>query len=98
MKIRSFLILAVGFIPFLPLPLSAPVHAQSPSADKSTSMIAPATPPVAKKIPKTMENFGDKRVDDYFWLREKTNPEVIDYLKAENVYTQSVLGGLKEFQ
>ncbi len=108
MKIRSILILTAAFTPFLLSPFSAPAHAQSPSADKPTSMIAPAapvnsavnpvTPPVAKKIPKTIENFGDKRVDDYFWLREKTNPDVIDYLKAENVYTQSVLGGLKDFQ
>ena len=43
-------------------------------------------PPVAAKKPKTFENFGDKRVDDYFWLREKAAPDVIDYLKAENTY------------
>ena len=112
MKIRSILILAAVNVPFFLLPFSAPAHAQIPSANKPTPMIAPAapvnpvlnpaispvTPPVARKIPKTIENFGDKRVDDYFWLREKTNPEVIDYLKAENVYTQSVLGGLKDFQ
>ena len=30
-----------------------------------------------------MNAFGDQRVDDYFWLREKENPAVIDYLKAE---------------
>lgn len=112
MKIRSVLILAAVHISFLLLPFSTPAHSQSPSADKPMPMIAPAapvnpvlnpavspvTPPVARKVPKTIENFGDKRVDDYFWLREKTNPEVIDYLKAENVYTQSVLGGLKDFQ
>jgi len=55
-------------------------------------------PPVAAKIPVTHENFGDKRVDDYFWLREKAKPEVIDYLKAENLYTDAVLGPLKPFQ
>lgn len=38
------------------------------------------------------------RVDNYFWLREKTNPEVIAYLKAENDYTQSVLDSMKGFQ
>jgi oligopeptidase B len=57
-----------------------------------------ATPPVAKKIPKTLEKFDDKRVDDYFWLREKSDPAVIDYLKAENAYTQTVLGPMKGFQ
>ncbi len=59
---------------------------------------AQPAPPAAAKKPQTFEKFGDKRVDDYFWLREKSNPEVIDYLKAENAYTQSVLGPLKEFQ
>ena len=38
----------------------------------------PPMPPIATKKPKTFENFGDKRVDDYFWLREKSAPEVID--------------------
>ena len=57
-----------------------------------------AIPPVAKKIPKTVEHFGDKRTDDYFWLREKSNPEVVDYLKAENTYTQTVLGPMQDFQ
>jgi len=55
-------------------------------------------PPIAKKIPQTFEKFGDKRVDDYGWLREKENPAVIDYLKAENAYTESVIGYLKPFQ
>ncbi len=55
-------------------------------------------PPVAAKVPVTSEKFGDKRVDDYFWLREKAKPEVIDYLKAENLYTESVLGPQKAFQ
>ena len=48
-------------------------------------------PPVAAKKPKTFENFGDKRVDDYFWLRDKSVPEVTDYLKAENVYTDAFM-------
>jgi oligopeptidase B len=51
----------------------------------------PQTPPVAKKIPKTTTIHGDTLVDDYFWLREKSNPEVINYLKAENDYTEAVM-------
>jgi oligopeptidase B len=66
-------------------------------AEKSPSA-KPMTPPTAKKIPKTFEKFGDTRVDDYFWLREKSNPDVTSYLKAENAYTETVLGGLKGFQ
>lgn len=48
-------------------------------------------PPIAAKKPKTFENFGDKRVDDYFWLRDKTASDVIDYLKAENAYTAAFM-------
>jgi len=51
---------------------------------------APA-PPVARKVPKLDEVHGDRRVDDYFWLREKTNPDVAAYLAAENAYTDAVM-------
>lgn len=51
----------------------------------------PAQPPVAQKVPKTITLHGDTRVDDYFWLRQKTNPEVIAYLKAENAYTDAMM-------
>ena len=57
-----------------------------------------AAPPVAAKKPKVMTRFGDRRVDNYFWLREKSNPEVIDYLNAENRYTQAVMKPLEAFR
>jgi oligopeptidase B len=50
--------------------------------------LAPAQDaPVARTIPKVDTLHGDVRVDDYFWLREKTNPDVVAYLEAENAYT-----------
>ncbi|MCJ7755594.1 MAG: hypothetical protein MUP13_13605, partial [Thermoanaerobaculales bacterium] len=49
------------------------------------------TPPVAEKKAQTLEMHGDVRVDDYYWLRERTNPEVLAYLEAENAYTETVL-------
>jgi len=52
---------------------------------------AAATPPVAKRQPKDVSVHGERRVDDYHWLRERTNPEVISYLNAENAYTQAML-------
>jgi oligopeptidase B len=55
-------------------------------------------PPVAAKKPKVREMHGDKFVDDYFWLREKTNPEVTKYLEAENAYTDSVMKPLEGLQ
>ena len=56
----------------------------------SQNTVAPM-PPVANKKPKTFEHFGDKRIDDYFWLRDKSAPEVTEYLKAENVYTDAFM-------
>lgn len=47
-------------------------------------------PPKAKKIPKKLIIHGDPRVDNYFWLNQRGNPEVIRYLKAENAYTEKV--------
>jgi oligopeptidase B len=55
-------------------------------------------PPVAPKVPKVRELHGDKFVDDYFWLREKTNPEVVKYLEAENAYTEAVMKPLEPLQ
>jgi oligopeptidase B len=57
-----------------------------------------AAPPIAAKQPKVMTKFGDRRVDPYFWLREKSNPEVIDYLEAENRYTEAVMKPLEGFR
>jgi oligopeptidase B len=59
-----------------------------PAADDSPSLPAP---PVAKKVPKVTEINGHKMVDDYFWLRDKNNPEVKAYLEAENAYTDAVM-------
>lgn len=59
--------------------------------------LSPPMPPAAKKIPKEMTSHGEKRVDDYFWLREKDNPDVVAYLKAENAYTEAVTAPTKAF-
>jgi oligopeptidase B len=48
-------------------------------------------PPLAKKEPKVTEIHGYKLVDNYYWLRDKKNPEVIKYLEAENAYTELVM-------
>jgi oligopeptidase B len=47
--------------------------------------------PMAKKRPVVRELHGDRFSDDYFWLREKTNPEVIAYLEAENAYAARIM-------
>ncbi len=64
-----------------------------------TAADAPETrPPMAKKIPKTTEIHGDRLQDDYFWLRERTNPEVRAYLDEENRYTDAFMKGTEGFR
>jgi oligopeptidase B len=55
-------------------------------------------PPVAEKIKKELTANGQTRVDYYYWLRERQNPKVIDYLKAENEYLKTVMKSTEIFQ
>ncbi len=48
-------------------------------------------PPVAKKVPQPATVNGDTRVDDYGWIRQKSDPAVIDYLNAENSYADAMM-------
>lgn len=57
-----------------------------------------AVPPVAPIIPKIDTSFGDIRVDNYYWLRERDNPQVAEYLEAENRYTEAVMKPTEELQ
>ncbi len=50
-----------------------------------------AQPPAAPRIPHKLEKFGQVRVDDYYWLKDRANPQVLAYLKAENAYADEVL-------
>lgn len=54
--------------------------------------------PIAKKIPHNLEKHGDVRVDNYYWLNDKENSEVISYLEAEKSYYESLTGHTKKFQ
>jgi len=60
--------------------------------------LANPKPPVAAKKPKDVTVHEDKRIDDYFWLREKGTPEVVSYLEQENAYTEAVLAPAKELR
>ncbi len=64
---------------------------QTKTAENQAINIAP---PQAKKIPKELEVHGHKRTDNYYWLNDKNNPEVISYLKAENAYRDTMLAGI----
>jgi oligopeptidase B len=61
------------------------------SAMKLASAETLPAPPIAKKVPKLDVVHGDRLVDDYYWLREKSNPEVAAYLEAENAFAASVM-------
>ncbi len=58
------------------------------TAQNGNSMLQP---PATEKKPKVTEINGDKLVDNYFWLREKSNPAVISHLEAENAYTDAIM-------
>jgi oligopeptidase B len=64
----------------------------------SKSLHAQPTPPTAPVKPKTLETHGIERADNYYWLRERENPEVISYLNAENEYTKAMLADVKSLE
>ena len=57
------------------------IFATSCKNNTETTMNSNIQPPVAKKVTHKLEKFGDVRTDDYFWLNQRENQEVIDYLK-----------------
>ena len=77
-------------VPFLAVALAGPsTHAEQASCRSHRS---------ATKRPHTTEIHGYTLKDDYFWLREKSNPEVIKYLEGENAYTEEVMKPTKGLQ
>jgi oligopeptidase B len=55
-------------------------------------------PPLAKRVPRTDVVHGERREDEYAWLRDKDSPEVTAYLEAENAYTDAAMKGTEAFQ
>ena len=66
--------------------------------DKMTKKTASIHAPLANKTPKELRVHSDTRIDNYYWLNDKNNSEVIDYLNAENLYTKKSLGHTESFQ
>ena len=80
----------------LPVLLLATVAAAPARSPDSATAIAPAqapVAPVAARRPHALTSHGHTRSDDYYWLRERENPEVLAYLQAENAYTEAMLAG-----
>ncbi len=55
-------------------------------------------PPVAKVVPKKLVIHNHTRTDNYYWLKERDNPEVVKYLEAENSYTSAVMAHTQPLQ
>ena len=55
-------------------------------------------PPVAKVETKTHRSHGDTRIDHYFWLRDRSNPDTMAYLEAENEYTAAMMRHTEAWQ
>lgn len=71
-------------------------HTLSYSQNQNNPMNQEA--PKAIPIPKELVTHGHKRIDNYFWLNDRDNPEVIQYLESENKYTESMLSHTSELQ
>lgn len=67
-------------------------------AKKETTMSENLVPPMAAKKDTVLEKHGDKRIDSYYWLNDRENPEVIQYLKDENAYYEKMTAHTKDFQ
>ena len=80
-SLRFLLLLSILFV----LPFSSEVAAQSNGGAGAPQ------PPMAEKKPKTTNIHGTTLVDDFFWLREKTNPAVMAHLKAEDDYATTMM-------
>ncbi len=81
---KMFLLLAA-----LLIPIALATRAQDGAA---------AHPPETKIVPHPVTIHGYTLKDDYFWLRDKQNPEVIKHLEAENAYTEAIMAPTKDFQ
>jgi len=60
--------------------------------------VTPFTPPMPARRPAVLLKHGDKRIDPYYWLRQRANPEVIAHLEAENEYADVVMAPSQALQ
>ncbi|TNE30768.1 MAG: S9 family peptidase [Bacteroidetes bacterium] len=54
--------------------------------------------PQAKRVPVQLEKHGDIRIDNYYWLNQREDEEVIEYLNSENAYREAIMKGTEELQ
>lgn len=66
--------------------------------ETTMKMTPPSQAPTVKKEAKELTTHGDVRIDNYYWLNQRENPEVIAYLEQENEYTKASMKPLEGFQ
>lgn len=76
------------------IPLIFATSCKKESMEEKNMVLAP----VAEKIEKKLEIHGQTRIDPYYWLNDRENPKVIDYLNAENDYYDLMTAHTKQFQ
>jgi oligopeptidase B len=89
----------IGMISTLILLLAACNPQENKTAKSNSTMIQThIKPPMAKKVPKKLVIHGDTRIDNYYWLNQRSDKEVINYLEQENEYTKTSLAHTEDFQ
>src|SRR5882672_8396064 len=85
------------FHPFLVIVLAVAMASCSPSSQHDS--LPDVKAPVAKITPyEIVSKFGDKRTDNYYWLKNREDTAVINYLKAENHYRDTMMASVRSFQ
>ncbi|KAL6873522.1 hypothetical protein ACP4OV_013604 [Aristida adscensionis] len=79
---------------------SAQPCASVSAASASASSAMASAPPAATKVPRELVEHGDRRVDNYYWLRSdsRSDPDVLAHLRAENDYTAAVMSDVKKLE
>src|SRR5207237_8258259 len=78
--------------------LNTTMPSNQPEMASSSTRETAALPPAARRFPRVHVYHDDRSVDDYFWLREKADPQVTAYLQAENAYTDAVMAPTQALQ
>ena len=68
------------------------------NSNNQKNMSNQISPPSCNKIAKILSIHSDERIDNYYWLKERENNAVLDYLNAENKYTDAILEGTNKIQ
>lgn len=80
------------------IPLLAAVTLLACNTTEKKQPMINVKPPTVEKIKKELTANGDTRIDNYYWLNERDNPKVIDYLNAENKYLDTMLSPIKDMR